>query len=422
MAAMMPTEEKTEQPIAVIGAGIVGVSCAIHLLRLGKKVLLIDRLGPAEGTSHGNAGVLACCSIIPVTTPGLLFRAPKMLFSKDGPLFLKWGYMPKLMKFLIPYLWASKTETVEHVAKNLTPLLADSVDEHFNVSEGSPARKWLKKTAYMFVYKTRADYEADSFSWNLRKKHGFEWEVLEGDAIQKQEPAISTSYKCAVLVQEHGMVSSPGEYVKDLAKSAVSEGAELRLVGVDEIQQTENGVILKTDDGDIAAQAAVIATGAWSAALAKKHGANVPLETERGYHVVLEEPSIQPTIPIMDTTRKFVTTPMADGLRLAGIVEFGGLTAAPSKGPTNLLLRGINALLPGFKYKSKQTWMGHRPATADSLPVIGRSPTSDNVYFGYGHHHIGLTAGPKTGRLIAEMVAGLQPNIDLHAYRANRYG
>ncbi len=420
MSEVNVLKPNSDKPVAIIGAGIVGVSCAIHLQRLGKKVMLIDREGPGEGTSYGNAGVLACCSIVPVVTPGIMLKAPKMLFSQDGPLFLKWGYVPKLMKFLIPYLRASKAETVEHIAKNLTPLLADSVDEHFNVSEGSPARKWLKKSPYMFVYKSRAAYDADSFAWNLRKKHGFEWEVLEGDDIQKYEPSISRSYKCAVLLQEHGMISNPGEYVKDLAKTAISEGVEMRITGVNDIQQTERGVVLKTEDGDIIAEAAVIATGAWSAALAKGHGAKVPLETERGYHIVLEEPSVQPTMPIMDTTRKFVTTPMSNGLRLAGIVEFGGLTAPPSKGPFELLLRGVNALLPDCTYKSKQTWMGHRPATADSLPVIGRSPTSDDVYFGYGHHHVGLTAGPKTGRLLAEMVAGLQPNIDLHAYRANR--
>lgn len=418
---MNASTANVNQTVAIIGAGIVGVSCAIHLRRLGKSVMLIDRAGPAEGTSYGNAGVLACCSIVPVTTPGILKRAPKMLFDKDGPLFLKWSYLPKLMKFLIPYLRASKLETVEHIAKNLTPLLSDSVDEHFNVSDGSDARKWLKKSPYMFVYKDRAAYEADSLTWDLRKKHGFQWEVLEGDDIQKHEPSVAKTYKCAVLLQDHGIVTNPGEYVKDLAKTAIAEGVELRIASINSIKQNETGVTLKTDAEDIEAASVVIATGAWSAELASPHGANVPLETERGYHIVLEQPSIQPTMPIMDTTRKFVSTPMADGLRLAGVVEFGGLTAPPSQGPYDLLMRGARALLPKIEYKSKQTWMGHRPATADSLPVIGRSPTSDNVYFGYGHHHVGLTAGPKTGRLLAEMVAGLQPNIDLQAYRADRY-
>jgi len=407
--------------VAVIGAGIVGVACAIHLRRLGKQVMLIDQAGPAEGASYGNAGVLACCAIVPVTTPGILTRAPKMLFGRDGPLFLKWGYLPKLIKFLIPYLWASKIDTVKHVAQNMVPLLENSVDEHFNLSEGSHARTWLKKSPYMFVYKNRAAYEADAFTWDMRKKYGFKWEVLEGEDIQKHEPSISSVYKCAVLLQDHGFINNPGEYVKDLAKTAVTNGAKLRIATVENILQTDNGVTIKTDDGDILAEDVIIATGAWSSTLAKKHGANVPLESERGYHVVLEEPNIKTTMPVMDASRKFVTVPTSDGLRLAGIVEFGGLNALPSQGPIDLLLRGIKELLPTIKYKSMQKWMGHRPATADSLPVIGRSPTSKNVYFGYGHHHVGLTAGPITGRLLAEMVAGLQPNIDLHAYRSDRY-
>ena len=418
MTAMTQTETKK---IAIIGAGIVGVSCAIHLARLGKQVLLIDKAGPAEGTSHGNAGVLACCSVVPVTTPGILARAPKMLFDRDGPLFLKWGYMPKMLKFLIPYLKASKAETVDHVATHLAPLLMDSVDEHFNVSDGSPAQKWLKKSPYMFVYRNRAAYEADSYTWNLRKKNGFEWKVLEGDAIRQREPSVSEDYDCAVILEDHGFVTNPGQYVKDLAETAIAAGVELRITDVNDIEQTDAGATLKTSDGDIDVEAAIIATGVWSSVLSERHGANVPLETERGYHIILEQPSTQPTMPIMDTTRKFVATPMADGLRVAGVVEFGGLDAPPSQGPFDLLMRGVQALLPNFKYKSKVTWMGHRPATADSLPVIGRSPISKDVYFGYGHHHIGLTAGPKTGRLLAEMVAGLQPNIDMHAYRADRY-
>ncbi|NQV98488.1 MAG: FAD-binding oxidoreductase [Rhodospirillales bacterium] len=421
MTTETPSQEQSNPTIAIIGAGIVGVSCALHLVRLGKRVMLIDRAGPAEGTSHGNAGVLACCSVVPVTTPGILRRAPKMLFSSDGPLFMKWRYFPKLLKFLVPYLKASKAETVDHVARHLTPLVADSVDEHFNLSEGSPARKWLNRSPYMFVYADRAAYEADSFTWDLRKKNGFKWQVLEGDAIRKREPSVASHYGCAVILEDHGFVSNPGQYVKDLAATAVAEGVELRITGVNAIVQNPQGVTLKTEDGEIEAGAVVIATGAWSASLAKAHGANVPLESERGYHVVLAEPSMQPTMPVMDAKGKFVATPMADGLRVAGVVEFGGLDAPPSQAPFDLLLRGISNLIPNFTYKSKVTWMGHRPATADSLPVIGRSPVSKNVYFGYGHHHIGLTAGPKTGRLLAEMVAGLQPNIDLHAYRADRY-
>ncbi len=418
------TRAKTQKSrkVAVIGAGIVGVSCAIHLQRLGKQVLLIDRAGPAEGTSHGNAGVLACCSVVPVVTPGILSRVPKMLFNPDGPLFLKWRYMPRLLKFLIPYLKTADAKTVDHIAKHLTPLLVDSVDEHFNVSDGSEAQQWLRKSPYMFVYKNRAAFEADAYSWDLRRKNGFQWEVLEGDAIRQREPAVSADYDCAVILQDHGFVTNPGQYVKDLAATAVAAGVELRITAVHEVVQGDDGATLKTDDGEIDVEAVIIATGAWSSVLSKPHGANVPLETERGYHVILAEPSSQPTMPVMDTTRKFVATPMADGLRLAGVVEFGGLDASPSQGPIDLLMRGVTALIPNFKYKSKVTWMGHRPATADSLPVIGRSPISKSVYFGYGHHHIGLTAGPKTGRLLAEMVAGLQPNIDMHAYRADRYG
>ena len=149
--------------------------------------------------------------------------------------------------------------------------------------------------------------------------------------------------------------------------------------------------------GDIAAGAAVIAAGAWSASLARRLGANVPLESERGYHVELVGPSLRPAVPVMNAAQKFVATPMDTGLRLAGLIEFGGLSAPPSDGPLDLLLRGARAMFPGLEFEAVRTWLGHRPATADSLPVIGQSPLCDNVFFAYGHHHVGLTAGPKTG-------------------------
>ncbi len=409
--------------VAVVGAGIVGVSCALHLQRLGATVALIDRGEPGhtDAASYGNGGVLARSAVVPVATPGILRKAPSMLFAADGPLFLRWSYLPRLLPWLVPYLRSSSRENVEHIARNLAPLLFDSVDEHRALAQGTEAGRWLRSCEYLYLYDSRDAFARDAFGWNLRREHGFEWDTLEGDAIRAFDPALSSRYGFAVRLKDHGMVAKPGNYVSDLAKAFAAAGGEVLRADIKQVETSTDGVVLKTHGDDIEADKVVIAAGAWSHLLAEKLGANVPLETERGYHLELSGANKQPSVPVMDAARKFVATPMDGTLRLAGLLEFGGLDAPASRGPTDLLLRGAKAMLPGLEYESKRTWMGHRPAPADSLPVIGPAPASRHVYFAYGHHHVGLTAGPKTGRIVAQHVMGLQPNVNLDAYRCDRF-
>ncbi|WP_424946513.1 NAD(P)/FAD-dependent oxidoreductase [Candidatus Spongiihabitans sp.] len=409
--------------IAVVGAGIVGVSCALHLQRLGAAVTMIDRHEPGgiEAASYGNAGVLARCAVVPVATPGIVLKAPIMLFARDGPLFMRWSYLPQLLPWLIPYLRSSSRKRVEYIVRNLIPLLFDSVDEHRALARGTDAERWLRACAYLYLYENREAFERDAFSWRLRREHGFEWDTLQGESIREFEPALSRNYEFAVLLKDHGMIANPGNYVSDLAKGFAAAGGEVVRADIKRVGTRNDGVVLQADDHDIKVDKAVIAAGAWSHKLAAKLGANVPLESERGYHLELLHASKQPSVPVMDAARKCVITPMQGGLRLGGVIEFGGLDAPASKGPLKLLLRAAKAVLPGLEYETKRTWMGHRPTTADSLPVIGPAPSSRRVYFAYGHQHVGLTAGPKTGRVVAQHMMGLQQNFDLDAYRCDRF-
>jgi D-amino-acid dehydrogenase len=409
--------------IAVVGAGIVGISCALHLQRLGASVTVIDRdePGSADAASYGNGGVLARCSIVPVPTPGILRKAPAMLFGADGPLFLRWSYLPRLLPWLIPYLRTSKRQTVAHIARHLAPLISDSVDEHRALSHGTDAARWVRTCDYMFLYANREAFARDSFGWSLRREHGFEWEELDGDAIRARNPDLSPRYGFAAAEKDHGIIANPGNYVRDLAKALAAAGADIVRARVRIVAPAADGVVLKTDGANIAADKAVIACGAWSDALAAPLGANVPLESERGYHLEIVGADKALEVPVMDVARKFVATPMEGAMRFAGLVEFGGLDGPPSKGPASLLLRGAASMFPGLTFESKRTWMGHRPAPVDSLPVIGPAPANKNVVFAYGHHHVGLTGGPKTGRIVAQLAMGMPPNIDIDAYRADRY-
>ncbi len=423
MAKDHPKQGQTSaKTVAVIGAGIVGVSTALWLQRDGHEVILIDRAGPGEGTSFGNGGVLASCSIVPVTVPGLIRKAPKMLFDPRQPLFLKWSYLPRLLPWLLKYLGNANAAAVRRRADALYHIIGDSLADHQALAAGTPAEKWLAPSDYLFLYADRAAYVADAFGWEIRKSHGFKWDILEGEAFRQYDPAYGEEIGFAVRLAGHGRISDPGRYVKDLAAQVVANGGRLIQAEASDFVR-ENGAVTGVRAGGetIDCDAAVLATGVWSGPLAAKLGLRTPLESERGYHVELWEPSVMPRSPVMVASGKFVATPMDRRLRLAGIVEYGGLDAPPSKAAFDLLYRNIKRAIPGISWKNSTEWMGHRPAIADSIPVIGEVPGAKNAYCGFGHDHVGLTGGPKTGRILAQLISGRSPNIDLAPYAPSRF-
>ncbi|MEZ5776965.1 MAG: FAD-binding oxidoreductase [Paracoccaceae bacterium] len=408
--------------VAVIGAGIVGVSTAIWLLRDGQEVILIDRKGPGEGTSHGNGGVLASASVVPVTVPGLLRKAPRMLLDRNQPLFLKWRYLPRLMPWLIRYLGHANADAVRRRAAALFPIISDSLADHQALAAGTGAEKWIVPSDYLFLYNDRAHYDGDAFGWSIRRDQGFEWDLLEGPAFTDYDPAFGPVLDCAARLKNHGYIADPGRYVKDLAAHAERMGARIVLGDVSDFVRDNRALAgLRVGGETLSCDRAILAAGAWSAPLARKLGLTVPLETERGYHLELWEPNIMPRAPVMVASGKFVATPMEGRLRLAGIVEFGGLEAPPSRAPFALLERNIRAAIPGINWKGTVEWMGHRPSLSDSIPVIGEVPGLSGVYMGFGHDHVGLTGGPKTGRILAQLVSGRHPNINLAPYAPNRF-
>ncbi len=414
--------EKPGKNIAIIGAGIVGVSAATWLQRAGHNVTLIDRLGPGEGTSYGNAGVLASCACVPVTVPGLIGKAPRMLFDKNAPLFLKWGYLPKLLPWLVKYLGHANRTDVEHTAKALFGIVGNSLEEHQALAKGTNAEKWIVPSEYLYLYSDRSAFEADAYGWNLRKSFGFQWDELEGSQVTAYDDAFSDQLSFAVKMDNHGRIADPGRYVKDLADAFVADGGKLIVDEVTGFGTTEgHAAKIKTTGGSLSFDEFVLTTGVWSKALAAQLGVAVPLESERGYHIELWEPNFMPKAPVMHAAGKFCITPMEGRIRLAGIVEFGGLEASPSKPPFDLLLRNVKTAMPSLTWKRAEEWMGHRPAPSDSIPLIGRAPNIKNAWMAFGHHHIGLTAGPKTGRLLAQMIDGTNLNLDLAPYSPMRF-
>ncbi len=413
---------RPSKTVAIVGAGIVGVATAIWLQRAGHRVVLVDRTGPGEGASHGNGGVLASCAIAPVTGPGLLRKAPRMLFDPREPLSLKWGYLPRLAPWLVRYLCHANAADSGRIAAALAPLIGDSLADHQALAAGTGAEKWIVPSDYLYAYPNREKFRADAFPWDLRARHGFTWQELDGAALAAYDPIFANRAGFAVKLPGHGRISDPGQYVKDLAAHAQAEGARLLIAEAEDVVR-ENGAVtgLRAGGETIPCDAVVIAAGAWSKALAARLGLTVPLESERGYHLELWEPSAMPRSPVMIAQAKFVATPMEGRLRLAGIVEFGGLEALASAAPFDLLRRNVRATFPGLTWTREVEWMGHRPAPSDSIPLIGPVPGLQGAWLGFGHHHIGLTGGPRTGRLLAQMIAGAKPNIDLAPYSPSRF-
>ena len=405
-------------PIIVIGAGIIGVSTALHLQRDGADVTLIDRADPGEGASWGNGGVLASCSIVPVPVPGLLRKAPGMLLDRDAPLFLRWSHLPRLAPWLRRYLAHGTREQAERTARALLPIIGDSLADHQALASGTPAERWIRPCDYTFVYPDRAAFEADAFAWKIRRDNGFAWDEIEGPALRDYAPTLSAEAAgFAARLGGHGRIIDPGRYVKDRAAHFQASGGRMVKADVTGFEIPGNRVIGVRAGGEtLPCSEAVLTTGAWSEKLARALGVDVSLESERGYHIELWEPNLTFDAALMISSGKFVVTPMHGRIRLAGIVEFGGLEAPPSRGPFDLLRRAIARTMPGLTWKHQTEWMGHRPATIDSLPLIGPAPRLAGAWLGFGHQHVGLTGGPKTGRTLAQMIAGRAPNIDLAPY------
>lgn len=411
-----------QPPVAVVGAGIIGVATAIWLQRDGHEVVLIDRGAPGDGASYGNGGVLASCSVVPVTVPGLLAKAPRMVFDPGQPLFMKWAYLPRLLPWLRRYLGHANAGDARRIAAALAPVISDSLTEHEALAAGTGAEKWLKPCDYVFLYRDRTHYLADAFAWDLRRAHGFSWRELGGAALRDQDPALAPDIGFAASLGGHGAITDPGRYVKALAAHFVARGGRMLTTAVTDFVR-EDGRIQGVRAGaeTIACRAVVVCAGAWSKPLARKLGLKIPLESERGYHVELLDPSVIPRAPCMVAAGKFVMTPMEGRLRLAGIVEFGGLERPPSPAPFDLLVKQAQATLPGLRWTERREWMGHRPAPADSIPIIGEAPRLKGAFLGFGHHHVGLTGGPRTGRLLAQLVSGRTPNLDLAPYAPSRF-
>ena len=410
-----------KRKITIVGAGIMGISSGLNLIRRGCDVTIIEKEIDGEPASFGNASWLSAPSITPVLTPGAIYKIPKMLFSSKGPLFLKFPGVIKILPWLLKYLTYSTEEKVKYISKYLAPLLANSTDEHKKLAKGTNALQWIKDAPYLYLYKNKNDYNKDSFIWNIRKSYGFNLIEVQSNELHELVPGLSEEYTFAIKIENQGYIVNSKNYLKDLLEGFKNLGGKIIEEEVKDIISDEINIKIKTNKNEYTSDDVVIAAGVFSDTLSKKFGANVPLQSERGYHLELRKTNIELKYPLFNGYLKLAIAPKPSGIRFAGLIEFGSLNSKPNPKAYDLLMRNAQSMFPGISYGEKSEWSGHRPATIDSLPLIGKSSIDEKVFFAYGHHHIGLTAGPKTGELLAKSILRDNDQVDLSPYSPNRY-
>ena len=413
----------TDRPqVTIIGAGIVGICSALSLLERGVAVRLIDRAGPAEGASYGNAGVISPWSCVPISMPGTWRSLPSALFDPLGPLSIRLRYLPRFLPWAIRFLRAGRTERVEEIAEAMSQLTQPNVDLYRRHLAGTGKEHLLQDCYYVQVQRSPVKPGPDNLGYRLRERRDTPMELVDGVRLREIEPALSPDYRSGLIIRDQARALHPGEIGKTLAEKARTLGADLLRRDVRAIRpDDEGGWTIETDGETLSASTLLIAAGAWSTRLLDPLGISLPLEYERGYHLEFRNPGVELRHSIMDLDRKFVTSAMTSGVRSAGTAEFAGLDAPPDDRRSNMLKTLTKGMLPDLNIDDTQGWMGVRPSFPDSLPCIGELPGFSNLFGAFGHSHYGLGMAPKTGEIIADLLAHRRPNIDLSPYSADRF-
>ena len=414
---------ETKADVIVIGAGMVGICCASFLQRLGRKVTVIDRVPPGESCSFGNAGSLSWSSCVPISVPGLLPKVPGWLLNSEGPLTIRWKYLPGLLPWLWRFVRAGNETKVVASATALSHLHRPSLDLHRELAKDAGVSDLVRSTDYVHVYSSEKTFQDSHFTESLRTRlNDIEPEILDGGQLREIEPQISSHYVKARRIPDQGFAANPGRLVKSYAKRLVADGGTIIEAEVTALEVGGNRVrTVKTSSSSLAVEDVVIAAGAWSHRLCAMLGLEVPLEAERGYHVMVSDPGVSINGTIMETDGMFVATPMEMGLRFAGTVELASVDEEPHYDRADTILRKAKRMFPDLRTEEVSRWMGRRPSLPDGLPIIDSAPHQDNVYLAFGHAHTGMVGSPQTGRLIAGMVCKQPLNMDVAAFGAQRF-
>jgi len=408
--------------ITIIGAGIVGIATASYLRRDGHEVTVVDSRPPGEYCSFGNAGILSPGSCVPQALPGVLSKVPGYLSDPLGPLAIRPGHFLKALPWFLRLVAASRLSRVEQIADALHPLLKQTFDAYLPLVQQANVADIIRQTGYVVAYATRAAFQKDALPWKLRRDRGVLMEQLDSAGIRQKVPQLGGNYEAGLYLPEQGFVTNPERLTKSLAAQFQKDGGRIVQRKVLDIEVAPDGPrALVTDAGNMALETLVICAGSHSNDFSSKCGDDVPLEAERGYHVTYSDPNFTLPMPVFLPQQKFFVTPMEMGLRIAGQSEFAGNDAEPNYARADVLATQMQQVFPGIRNADATKWMGRRPSMPDSLPVIGPASQMPNVWYAFGHGHVGLCGGAPTGRVIADLIAGRPPSVDVAPFRVTRF-
>ncbi len=406
----------------VLGAGIVGTSIALHLVKRGLNVALLDRRAPGEETSYGNAGVIEGNTLFPhAFPPG--FMALLRVALKQAP---EANYHLSFLPQIAPWLWAYHRNTQAagrmKFAKLMRPLFARALPEHEALLAESNAERYLRKTGWLKLYRTEAAFAGTAQERALATQLNLAHRVLDAAETRALEPALAPIFHCAIYWPGAASVSNPLAVTQAYAALFTNLGGTLFEGNARTLRRSGDVWRVNTSRGEIDARAAVVALGPWSPDVLAPLGIKLPLAVKRGYHWHFQpRGNAGLSRPVVDAELGYCVAPMEQGLRITTGAEFARRDAAPTPWQFNRLLPEANKLFPLGQPLELSPWLGSRPCFADSRPVIGRAPGQSDLWLAYGHAHWGLTLGPATGRLVAEMMTGATPFCDPTPYGAERF-
>ena len=409
--------------VVVVGAGVVGLAVAHHLLLDGADVTVVDRDPDGDKASFGNAGGIGVTEVYPASVPGLAWRVPRWMLDPLGPLAVRPRHAPRLLPWLLRFARSGTPSEVERIARALAALNSRVYDDLLPMLAKAGLSGDLHRRGALTVYESEAGFRRDAPEWDIKRRHGVTLDVISGREALDMEPALSPTIAKAVFTPQWSHVGDPKRLVDGLRRWLQQQGVRIVRGGVTRLRPADAArAALDLDDGTrIDAERIVVAAGAWSGRLAQGSGDPVLIESERGYNTTIPDPGLHLDREIIFAERKFVATPLTCGLRIGGAAEFGGLDAKPNFKRSDALVTLASQLLPGLRTTGGTAWAGHRPTTPDSLPVIGPSPTHPRVVYAFGHGHLGLTQAATTGRLVADLIQGRPTPVDMAPYSIARF-
>jgi D-amino-acid dehydrogenase len=410
--------------VAVLGAGMVGVSAALHLQQRGRDVILVDRQDRAgEGTSFGNAGLIESASVFPYMFPRDLTQILQYALNRSPVVRYQVSDLPAFLPWLVRYFLASSPERALHSAMAELPLIRRSLIEHEALIAEAGVPELLRRTGWIKLFRSDATLAGALREFERAKTYGVAGEVLDSGAIAAREPNLSGAFAGGIHFPAPGFVPDPGGLAKAYAALFQRKGGRFVVGDAKTLEQSAGSWRVGGPDGTVVARETVVALGPWSDLVFRPLGYSIPLAVKRGYHLHLA-PQGNAVLhhPVLDSDLGYLLAPMNRGIRLTTGVEFARRDAAPTPIQVEQALPRARTMFPLGEAVDAKPWMGARPCLPDMLPVIGKAPRHAGLWFDFGHQHHGLTLGPATGRLLAEMMTGETPFADPTPFAVERFG